>query len=218
MDNLLDSLVGTREFLDLVKRFQLHDRFDQVLQLAVSNPSQSDGIDAVRMLLASGQGVRLSQLLKQNGAEQQLAALEVLGRSADNRALPLLRSVMTDDLAPAEARRAAVHGFAQVRRRQNSSFANRQPARFRSTCRRPSPPIYIKSPGMISALAPSRSIRYLCPKNKSRFRSFVTWQLAAVMCRAAKSCSAPTARVPNAMSLKGRVLPWDQNYRRSEVS
>ena len=86
-----------------------------MLQLAIENPAQAEGIEAVRLLLAAGQGDGLSGLLKQHGADQQLAAIEVLGRSADNRALPLLRQVLAEPGAPAEARRAAIHGLAQIR-------------------------------------------------------------------------------------------------------
>ena len=115
LDALLDSLVGTPEFLQLVERFQLQDRFEQVLQLAIDNPAQTDGIDAVRMLMAAGQSDLLSRLLKDSSSDRQLAAIQVLGRSADNRALPLLRPLIHDPQMSSESRRAAIHSLAQLR-------------------------------------------------------------------------------------------------------
>jgi hypothetical protein len=115
LEELLDTLAGTPQFLELVQRFHLQNRFDEVLQLAVNQPAEATGIDAVRMLLATGQEARLAKLLQQHGSERQLAAIRVLGHSADNRALPLLRQVMSDMTASAEARRAAIQGLARIR-------------------------------------------------------------------------------------------------------
>jgi putative heme-binding domain-containing protein len=114
LDERLDTLAGTRHFIDLVQRFDLRDRFAQVRQLAIDQPA-SLGVDAVRMLLASGQAEMLAAPLQQQGSPEQLALIAVLGRSADNRALPLLRGLLSDDQAPMEVRRAAIHSLAQLR-------------------------------------------------------------------------------------------------------
>ncbi len=111
----LDAMRGTRQFIDLVQRFRLQDRYDEIVALAIAKPDQAEGIEAVRMLLAQGQRPRLKEALEQRPAEDQLRIVEVLGRSSDNRAVDLLRDVMLDADRAAELRRAAVHGLAQVR-------------------------------------------------------------------------------------------------------
>jgi putative heme-binding domain-containing protein len=115
LDRVLDSLAGTSEFIELVQRFGLQHRFDQVLQLAAERPTDATGIDAVRMLLAADQQTRLAEWIRQHPDQGQLAMIALLGRSADNRALPLLKQIMLDVNASPETRRAALQSLARLR-------------------------------------------------------------------------------------------------------
>ena len=78
-------MVGTPQFIELVRRFNLHNRFDDVVRLAINQSANTAGIDAARMLLDTGQGQRFQPLLRNHGSAEQLEAVMVLGRSADNR-------------------------------------------------------------------------------------------------------------------------------------
>jgi len=115
IDEFLNSVAGSQTYLDLVERFDLSDRYDQVLQLAVDKADESLGIESIRLLLAKNETDRIGQFARSAPADQQLRVVEVLGRSADNRAVAALQSFVGATDVDLELRRAAVKSMARIR-------------------------------------------------------------------------------------------------------
>ena len=112
----LDSLRGSRKFIELVGRFNLSDRYNEVLQIATEHPSDANGIEAIRMLLAKGQLDGIRSKLKEGDAEQVLALLKVLGNSTDNRAVMVLEPILDQDKKDYDTRREALRSLARIRK------------------------------------------------------------------------------------------------------
>ena len=113
LNRVLDSLKGQPQFLTLVEKFNVTDRYPDLLALAQAKPDDQIGMDAARVLLAK----RASTLLKDALAagkegEKALATARALSNSGDAVASELLLAVVQDDKRPAEVRRAAIRGAA----------------------------------------------------------------------------------------------------------
>ena len=116
LSSMLDSLRGTRQFIDLIARFNLNDRYDEVATLASTRPTEAEGIEAIRMLLGKGQTQRIKNIVNGKNADQALGMLTALGNSADNRAVTILEPIIDDNSLPDDARRQSLRGMAKIRR------------------------------------------------------------------------------------------------------
>jgi putative heme-binding domain-containing protein len=112
---VLDRLRGTPQFVELVGKFRVAQRYGELLQLAQEQPESQLGADAARQLLALGQLDVLRQAIESPDANTAAATLRALGSAADGRALEIFRPVMDDDSKPLELRRQAVRGVAKTR-------------------------------------------------------------------------------------------------------
>jgi putative membrane-bound dehydrogenase-like protein len=110
---VLARVEGTEEFVHLVDKFSLADRYPQVLTIALAHPDQQLGIDAVRILLAKKEWKLLAAALKD--AQQAASTVQVLGNSESAGAAGLLRRVVTDAQQPLELRQAATRALARSR-------------------------------------------------------------------------------------------------------
>lgn len=114
LDSALDNLAGTSQFVQLVERFRLSDRYDEVLELAVAHPTEQVGVEAVRSLLRMKQWSLLTASLRSKSTERGVATAEVMGNSLDNSIGGPLLSAIQDDQLPLEVRKAAVRAAAKV--------------------------------------------------------------------------------------------------------
>ncbi|GDY08945.1 hypothetical protein LBMAG52_24310 [Planctomycetia bacterium] len=115
LNRVLDSLKGQPQFLTLVEKFNVTDRYPDLLALAQAKPDDQIGMDAVRVLLAKGAKELLAAALaskNEKDGEKTLATARALSNSGDAVASELLLAVVQDDKRPAEVRRAAIRGAA----------------------------------------------------------------------------------------------------------
>ena len=127
LNRVLDGLKGDPQFISLVEKFNVTDRFPELLALAAEKPDDQIGIDAVRVLLNKQQTDLIqmvladwSKLLNQAGKKEQaqlaaraaLAVATVLSNSGDGAASPLLLPIVKNEKAPADLRRQAIKGAA----------------------------------------------------------------------------------------------------------
>jgi len=121
LNRVLDGLKGQPQFVTLVEKFNITDRFGDLLALAQAKPDDQVGMDAVRILLGKGASALLKEALsssKEEGTrgkgegEKALATARALSNSGDAVASELLLAVVQDDKRPAEVRRAAIRGAA----------------------------------------------------------------------------------------------------------
>jgi putative heme-binding domain-containing protein len=113
--DMLKRYAGTPQFIELVDKFSLKDKYGDLMALAQKNPDQQLGIDAVRVLLTKGEQALLKTALANKDEALATATVRVLGNSADGRIADLLRPVIHDAKQPLELRRAAVRGMAKTR-------------------------------------------------------------------------------------------------------
>ncbi len=104
---LVKDVAGTKQFATLVERFDMQDKFPDVLKLAQGNATNEIGIDAIRMLMRKAQWQLISSGLYNKDEDTAVATADVLGNSADGKAAGLLLGIVKNSDANTVARRAA---------------------------------------------------------------------------------------------------------------
>jgi putative heme-binding domain-containing protein len=113
IEKVLDRTKGTMAFVRLVDRFEIKDRYPDLIALATSRPDNSLAVDAVEVLLRRGQREILATTL--GGPESEAAALaRVLGNAEDRRATPLLAALVDDSKTPQAVAVEAARGMAKT--------------------------------------------------------------------------------------------------------
>lgn len=110
---VLDKLRGTAEFVELIERFRVTDRNDQLLAMALGTEKTTpDGrIAAARRLIDTGELKKLGDAL---GGGTAAAAALALGLANDVRALPLLEPLATGAQTDPALRAASVEAMARI--------------------------------------------------------------------------------------------------------
>ncbi|MCX7420682.1 MAG: NPCBM/NEW2 domain-containing protein [Planctomycetia bacterium] len=130
---VLDSLKGQPQFLTLVEKFNVTDRYPDLLALAQAKPDDQIGIDAIRVLLAKNQAKLIADSIecshpsrdafpapatpkvREDLARTALATVTVLSNSGDAAAASLLLPVVEDKAYPSDARRQAIKGATRTK-------------------------------------------------------------------------------------------------------
>ena len=95
LDTLLDSLVGSSEFVELVGRFGFKRRFPDLVAIAAAKPTEQAGVDAIRTLLARGGADQIRKALDVEDTKVGIGIVTALGSSGDgNNAVRLLVPVL----------------------------------------------------------------------------------------------------------------------------
>ncbi|MEX0647681.1 MAG: PVC-type heme-binding CxxCH protein [Balneolaceae bacterium] len=111
LNQALDIAEGTYEFLDLVERFRLEDRNDQLIELVMTFPDSSLGINSARHMLAYGGESHLMSMTGSDNEQVVGNTLTALGQVGNNQSLTLLRSVVLDDDKSLRVRQLAIEAF-----------------------------------------------------------------------------------------------------------
>ncbi len=106
MDRYLDSIVGTDAYVDLIERFDVRDRGDQLEQLMLADPESTLGTAAARRLLKTQPG-RLRALLQADDPKVVLAVVQAMSRVRDRQSIELLKPLVTSTSAPRSVKRTA---------------------------------------------------------------------------------------------------------------
>ena len=102
---------GTPNFVKLVQHFQLTNQTSGLLEVAISNPKDESGVEAMRLVLAGHDLSAVKDALQSTNAAR---LVEALGNAKDRQVVPLLAPLVTDEARPLEARRAAVRALTQT--------------------------------------------------------------------------------------------------------
>ena len=115
LNRVLDGVKGQPQFITLVEKFNVADRFPDLLALAQAKPDDQIGIDAVKLLLDKKANDLLSAALASDNdkGRSALATATALSNTGDVNASPLLLPVVKNDKAPADLRRQAIKGAAR---------------------------------------------------------------------------------------------------------
>ena len=102
---VLDSAKGTPAFIDLVDQFDVKDRNEEVLAVALQTPNQQSAATAVRILIKNG-GTGLIEKALGGPDGGKLAA--ALGSSPDRSVSEMLAGMVRDEKRELAARKSAV--------------------------------------------------------------------------------------------------------------
>ena len=110
---LLDRTRGAPDFLRLVKHFKLKGQQAGLLELAISQPADEVGAEAIRLVLAEDSQKLIEEKLR--GENKAAVALtQALGNSGSKEAVPLLVSIVRNEQADLALRREAIRGLAKT--------------------------------------------------------------------------------------------------------
>jgi putative heme-binding domain-containing protein len=115
LERVLTANAGTPQFVTLVDRFQLTDRYPEVLELALAQPAAQAGIDGMRLLIQKEQNERISAAVEDSHEPRVLAALQVLGNTADTRALVWLSPLVLNEERTDAVRQEAVRALVKMK-------------------------------------------------------------------------------------------------------
>jgi putative heme-binding domain-containing protein len=110
---LLERTRGTPDFLRLVRHFKLKGQQVGLLDLAISQPADEAGVEAVRLVLAED-SQRLIEEKLAGESKAALALTQALGNSGSKEAVPLLLPIVRNEQADPALRREAIRGLAKT--------------------------------------------------------------------------------------------------------
>lgn len=102
---VLETTRGTAQFVEIVRDFKIKGQAAELLAFAAANPTNSTGVDALRLAVAET-GV--------NGLTNSQGLIEAMGNTADKQFIPFLSAALDDAKSPIETRKAAVKALAQT--------------------------------------------------------------------------------------------------------
>ncbi|MEZ6132113.1 MAG: NPCBM/NEW2 domain-containing protein [Planctomycetaceae bacterium] len=114
LQTALTDLQGTSQFVQLVERFRLKDRYNEVLTLAQQNSDQQIGVEAIVSLLRNKEWNVLVSALKSDDTKAAIATAQVLGNSLDGAIAGVLLNAVRDDNVALDVRRECVRAATKV--------------------------------------------------------------------------------------------------------
>jgi len=109
--NVLDQVRGTPQFVELVRDFKIKGQERSLLDIAVKNPNDSVGVEAMRLVLAN-QAFDLLRASLAAAAATNVA--QALGNSGQKEIIPLLAPIVTDLSRHLALRKQAVRALVKL--------------------------------------------------------------------------------------------------------
>jgi putative heme-binding domain-containing protein len=111
---VLEATRGTPQFVELVKQFELKDQTPALLATAIQNSTNSAGVEAMRLVLESGDNELLKRALNDTNSPTVVKTIEVLGNTGERRVVALLEPFAGDTNRDLVARKQAVRSLAGI--------------------------------------------------------------------------------------------------------
>ncbi len=108
LDRVLNNSRGTSQFVALVEKLSVKERYPDLLKLAQSKPAEQIGVEAIRTLLTKRELRLIKRGLADNDRQRAVNTALALGNSADGRIAKILLPLINDNSQPVELRRQAV--------------------------------------------------------------------------------------------------------------
>ncbi len=117
LNRVLDGLKGQPQFVTLIEKFNVTDRYPDLVALASSKGDDQIGIDAVRVVLSKGAKDLLEAGLKSTADNGRSATglTTALSNTGDGAAAALLLPVVQNEKTPADQRRQAIKGATRTK-------------------------------------------------------------------------------------------------------
>ncbi|MCB9950363.1 MAG: DUF1080 domain-containing protein [Planctomycetaceae bacterium] len=111
----LDASQGTEQFVRLVAKFSVSERYGDLLTIAQKNPETQLGVEAVKALFEKEQRGAVKKALSGDDPEVVTATMLALATAQDGRAVGLLMDVVSDEQRAPALRRSAVKSLGSIR-------------------------------------------------------------------------------------------------------
>jgi len=111
---VLEKTRGTANFVKLVQQFKLTGQNAGLLQVAIAQPSGESGVEAMRLLLASGDMAVVQAALDGTNAVAAAKTAEALGNTAEKQAVKFLLPVLADGKRDVALRKQTVRSLAKT--------------------------------------------------------------------------------------------------------
>jgi putative heme-binding domain-containing protein len=113
---LLDQLRGTPQFVEVVRKLNIRGQTQLLLEAAANDPSGATGVEAMRLVLQSGELSSLKVALEGTNA---VKLAEALGNTGEKEIVPLLAPLVPDPAKSLPLRQQAVRALAKVKEGAN---------------------------------------------------------------------------------------------------
>ena len=111
---VLGKTRGTADFVKLVQQFKLKGQERGLLEAATRNWTNESGVDAIRLVLATGDSALLKESLRGTNKDQAIKTAELLGNASEKSAVPLLLPLAEDAAIDPTLRWQAVRSLAKT--------------------------------------------------------------------------------------------------------
>jgi len=111
LGKVLEATKGTPRFVELVSLFHIKDQDSALLEIAVKNPNNSTGVEAIRLILA---GRKSELLINSLAGTNAVKVVEALGSTGDKQIVPWLEPIVADSTRDVALRKQAVRALVQV--------------------------------------------------------------------------------------------------------
>jgi putative heme-binding domain-containing protein len=110
---VLEKTRGTPNFVKLVQHFKLPDQSAGLLEAAIAQPASESGVEAMRLVLASGMPL-VRQALEGTNIFAASKTAEALGNTGDKQAVALLLPLLADSARDVALRKQVVRALART--------------------------------------------------------------------------------------------------------
>lgn len=119
----LTKLAGTSVFVELVDKFNVQDRYGDLLAIAQAQPSEATGVAAMKVLLDKNQRDLVLAAINGDDLPKAIATTEAVGNSAAGPAIGIMQKLVDDGSKDLALRRIAVKTLAANRGSANKLVA-----------------------------------------------------------------------------------------------
>jgi putative heme-binding domain-containing protein len=109
LDNVLQSVAGTNEYIELVERYEVRSQNENLLKLALNKPNESVGRNAAGLLLKLGGSNLVWKVLNGKDTAKQDSMLIALSRVGTKNSIDILQTVALSDKYSMAVRKSAAH-------------------------------------------------------------------------------------------------------------
>ncbi|HMJ89654.1 MAG TPA: hypothetical protein VK530_07540 [Candidatus Acidoferrum sp.] len=114
VERVLNRTRGTPNYVKLVRHFNLKDRNAGLLEVALNNPADESGVEAMRLVLAGKDVAVVQQAIDTTNVADSVRLVQALGNAKEKRGRALLEPLVTDEKRNIEVRRASVRALSQT--------------------------------------------------------------------------------------------------------
>lgn len=107
----LETVKGTARFIEVVEKLKYTEGAPTLVEMAVTNPDDSVGVEAIRVLFNLGQQAVIHATLKGEEIERAAAMARVVGRIGNDESVSMLVALVIDSELAASVRTQAVRSL-----------------------------------------------------------------------------------------------------------